>query len=358
MCMIAYAPAGAGTLTPAVIGTAMSRHPDGFGLAWRDTSGETPVLRTAAYSPKEREQFRATLDSVQKSGAEFAVHFRMATSGPVNAAMAHPFVYTDPEGNEVAILHNGIINIQHDRLVESDTSAYVRLVLAQLPARWWTQPALVYLVRESIGWSKLTIMTAETTAIVGEERGEWDGGIWYSSEHRSSYSSGKGWVSSKPSAPVSHKATGTPPTPGSKRSQKRAAKQAQRDALKAAKALPVKAEGHAPTKRGIVIPIERSLTVPLVTGESAYEPDLSFTPGNLYHAGHTVTALVDMPLDTDDDYSCAVICDECQTTGDVYVIDGSRYIDLAHFGPGDREDAMGDVRGPVTLYGLADALPF
>lgn len=357
MCMIAYAPAGAGTLTPTVIGTAMQRHPDGFGLAWRDTSGDAPMLRTATYSPSEGAQFRATLASVQQSGAEFAVHFRMATSGPVNAAMAHPFVYTDPDGNEVAILHNGIINISHDRAVESDTAAFVRLVLAALPARWWDQPALVYLVREAIGWSKLTIMTAESTAIVGEEKGEWVDGIWYSSDHKPNSwdkwkATNKGHITDSDYAARVTKAR-QQADPASKRSAKRAAAQARRDAAKAVKAGRLPTINAEASKVG-VIPFERSLTVPLVTGEAAYIPEGFEASYGLRHAGHNVSALVDMPLDMDADYVTAVICEECATTGDVYVIDGQRYIDLAHFGPGEREDAHGDLTGPSTLVGLAE----
>lgn len=333
MCMIAYAPAGAGTLTPSVIGTAMGRHADGFGIAWRDTSGSAPVLRTRTFAPHDKPAFRALLDAVMKAGDEYAVHFRMATSGPKSADMSHPFTYEDPDPavGTVAVLHNGIISIAHDRSKESDTAAFVRLVLAQLPTQWWTQPALVYLVREAIGYSKLTIMTAaHGTHIVGEEKGEWDGGIWYSSEHRpSKWTSGAtGWKSTytpKADGGTGSKPANTPPTPGSKRSQKRAAKQALREARR--KGLSVLPAGNVPAERALVT----------VTGTAGDTCEVSAVPTftGLRHAGHNVSMLASMPLDIDADYQGAVICDECRTSGDVYVIDGSRYIDLAHFGPGD-----------------------
>ena len=113
MCMIAYAPAGAGKLTSPVITSAMGRHPDGFGIAWRDTSGERNVLRTATFAPSDKPAFRTALDAVMQSGAEYAVHFRWATSGPKDASMAHPYLYEDPDPavGTVAVLHNGVIGI-------------------------------------------------------------------------------------------------------------------------------------------------------------------------------------------------------------------------------------------------------
>lgn len=322
MCMIAYHPAGAGTLTQPVISTAMTRHPDGFGFMWRDTSGTSPVVRVAQFAPADRSKFIAALAPVIESGSEYAVHFRFGTSGPKSADMAHPFVYTDPDGQQVAVMHNGVIGIAHDRQTESDTSAFVRLVLERLPSQWWDNPALVYLVREAIGYSKLTIMTAERTVIVGEEKGEWVEGIWYSSDHKPSSFDGKySWSASKPSGLVtsphiSDKAYkgGTKADPNSKRSAKRAAAAAARAA-----------------KRGVK-PVQRGLTVvPLVTPDTAYVPDDGYEPVTyMTHLGHKVSALQSMPLHSDGDFDASIICEECQTTGDVYVIDGQRYIDLAH----------------------------
>lgn len=339
MCMIAYAPAGAGRLTPSVIGTAMGRHADGFGIAWRDLSGSAPVLRTATFAPHDKPAFRAQLDAVMQAGDEYAVHFRMATSGPRNVDMSHPFTYEDPDPKvgTVAVLHNGIIGIAHDRTKESDTAAFVRLVLAQLPSQWWAQPALVYLVREAIGYSKLTIMTAHGTHIVGEEKGEWDDGIWYSSEHRAStWTSGK-WESkyTPKGATVTAKPANTAPNPQSKRSQKRAAKAAARNARKGLSVLP---SGNVPAERALV-------TVTSTGGDVCEVPGVPEFTG-LRHVGHNVSVLTSMPLDIDADYQGAVICEECRTSGDVYVIDGSRYIDLAHFGP---EESV-----PTDTFALAN----
>ncbi|MFN8630246.1 MAG: hypothetical protein U0838_07970 [Chloroflexota bacterium] len=96
-------------------------------------------------------------------------------------------MYADPAGFQVAVLHNGVIDIAHDRLRTSDTAAFVVQVLAELPSRWWEQPALRYLVSAAIGWSRLIVFPALGEAtLLNEGSGEWDGGIWFSSSHRPS----------------------------------------------------------------------------------------------------------------------------------------------------------------------------
>jgi hypothetical protein len=307
MCLIAYSPTKA-AIPAAVIDAAMTRHPDGFGLMWRDATG----LHTKAFAPKDRAPFKALLAKVNRPGVEYAAHFRFATSGPKDVAMAHPYTYEDPdpEVGTVAVMHNGIINIAHDRNRESDTAAFVRLVLARLPSRWWTEPAFTFLVGEAIGWSRLVLMTETETVNLQERDGTWDGGVWYSSEHRPvtyTTTTASTWTPARQTAASNP----TPPTPGSKRSVKRAAAQAARDARKA---------GKVGTTALINPP---ALTVN-VTGV------IKGTTRVLRHAGHNVTFLVDINPDKDGDYQQSVACDTCRTIGDVFAIDGDFYVELAH----------------------------
>jgi len=311
-----------GNIPNSVIDTALNRHPDGFGIMWRGKDG----LGFTSYAPKQRKQFRKALKALDRGGVEYAAHFRWATSGPKDRDMAHPYTYEDPdpEVGTVAVMHNGVIGIAHDRARESDTSAFVRLVLADLPTRWWTNDALVYLVREAIGYSKLTIMTATETVIINERDGTWDNGIWYSSDHLPSKTAK--WTNYK-GASGSEYGTQTPRT-----------------------------------TTGAIVPVQS--LVPYagnadLTGKSAYEsavvlglvePEDTITdactvrtvdrPAQFRHAGHNLTAIVDIDMyNGDRDYEDAVICDECRTIGTVYVIDGTYYIDMAHrFDPKDATD--------------------
>lgn len=50
----------------------------------------------------------------------------------------------------------------------------------------------------------------------------------------------------------------------------------------------------------------------------------------LRHGGHPLTTLATFDRLHDGDYPNGVLCDTCNTFGDVYVIDGGVYIDMSH----------------------------
>lgn len=324
--MIALRPKGAGHLSNAVIDTAMQRHADGFGLMWRDADG----LHTQSWAPGARKAFRKALKALDRSGIEYASHFRYATSGPKDEAMAHPYTYEDPDPavGTVAIMHNGVIGIAHDRAKESDTAAFVRLVLAKLPSRWWTQGHLVYLVNEAIDWSRLVIMTATETVNLHEDKGDWDKGIWYSSDHRPN-----SWKSGYRSSSTGY-SNGTWKHPDSCICTACAGT--------TLKALPAQT---------VVYPT----TMPTTGGKSAASAAAALglvekpcsvirtvdAPMQFRHGGHNLTSVVDIDLAAGDaDYEDAVICETCETIGTVYVIDGTYWIDMAHLNADDDEDLL------------------
>jgi hypothetical protein len=285
------------------IDTGLVRHPDGFGVAWRewhrDADGElTPSLKVERFGPKDHNAFRETLKRVDKSACEYVAHFRMATHGPKAASHAHPYEYTDtdPLVGRVLVFHNGIVNITTGAN-ESDTEVFVRDVLAHLPTRWWTQPALRYLVNEAIGWSRFVIMTAGETVNLHESVGEWIGGLWYSSTPKPipAYS----WSGAKVIEP--HTLWESP---------------AVKDARMAYKQL---------------------------TAGSAYEHQFGRPSDEFWSGGHKLTAMQDIDRNVDGDYPQSVICTECYTIGDVFMIDGTPYIEMAHKTGADDADEESDV---------------
>lgn len=303
--MIAYRPVTPGrrgsNIPTDVIDTAMTRHPDGFGVAWR----EGGKLWRQKFGPEHRREFRKVLKRLDKDQTiEYVAHFRWATHGPEDAAHSHPYEYMDPEVGTVLVFHNGVIDIgtRHD---ESDTEVFVRDVLAHLPSRWWAQPALRYLVGEAISWSKLVIMTNDETVNLQEGSGTWDGGIWYSSNH-------------KPTT-YSHTVNGVTVS-GSYWSGK----------------------GGREESRAVV-PVKNAYQTAFGDladdddGACIIDPTLGL-PGQWRSGGHNLTAIKDIDRKVDGEYMESLICDECHTIGDVYIVDGRAYPDIAHrFGSGSPE---------------------
>lgn len=331
MCMIALRPTldGRGGHIPnAVIDTAITRHPDGFGLMWRDAKG----VHTECYAPGARKHFRKALKALDRTDSEYAVHFRWATSGPRTSEMAHPYTYMDPdpEVGLVALMHNGVIDIKHDHAKESDTSAFVRLVLTRLPSRWWANEALVYLVGEAIGYSKFVIMTQHETVNLHDERGKWDNGLWYSSDHKPS-----AWQSYKHSGTEYGKyASDATKASDGKGGTKYLNSGKGTKAMTPEQAVAAAYKGQARTS---------AVTLGLLTqGEGVIrQVDM---PTQFHHAGHTLTAVKAIDLSGGDaDYEDAVVCDTCKTIGTVYVIDGTYYIDMGHMYGSDTTDDDDDL---------------
>ena len=314
MCMIVYRPlhakSGRGANIPgAVIDTALRRHPDGFGVAYR-RDGE---LVSEKFGPTEAKRFRKALKRVDRENAtEYVAHFRFATHGAKDAAHAHPYEYIHPTDGRVLVFHNGVIDIA-TKGEQSDTEMFTKLVLAELPSRWWESPALMYLVTEAIGWSKLVIMTREGTYNLHSKRGDWDGGLWYSSSHKPTANTYK--------APTNTSQYGHWDTTQKKwisyGSQQPAANPAARN-----------------TVRDVIV---------AAPAGSASMTGRIVDASTFMHGGHIVNALVDIDRTRDGDYTDGVICQICMTQGDVYVIDGGIYIDMSHMGQDDpNEEEMCD----------------
>lgn len=315
MCLIAHRPVKSGkahgsNIPTSVIDTAMFRHPDGFGVAWREGPAAHPTLKYQRFGPSaaERKHFRNLLREVDAAGGEYVAHFRWATHGPSCAALAHPYEYKDPEAGTVLVFHNGVIAIP-TAPAESDTQVFVRDVLAHLPSRWWEDAGLRRLVISYIGGSRLVLMTRTETVNLTTDEGEWDGGLWYSSAHRpyeytgtASHWSGMGssWTPYGVTGAANTQATLL--TAGASKAGK-----GNRKARRAAR----RAESLA----------------------AELESVQSWT-----HNGHALTAMKHIGLGRDGTYTDAVFCETCFVQGDVYVVDGSVFFDVQHDLAVGRED--------------------
>jgi len=290
MCLAIYRPEGAAAIPNAYLDLGMARNPDGFGLAW---VADGRVM-TAKYAPHDKTAFRKRYREVEATGQPVVAHLTVATHGASTAANAHPFTYEDVAEGTVAVVHNGILPIRTEAGA-SDSETFVRQVLTRLPCAWWRNPALMYLVSEAIGpGNKLVLMTATETVIVNERSGTWDAevGAWFSSTYKPSYVP---WTPSTGRAP-------------SKREQRRQRAKARRD--------------------GPLVP-----ALATVTGEEAYVPDPGMRGGgypNLRHNGHAMTATTPINREKDGTYLLGAICDDCKTFADVYVIEGTVYMDGSH----------------------------
>jgi hypothetical protein len=173
MCLAIYKPAG--TEIPVKhLENGFSNHSDGAGMSWAE-NGKLYVKKGMFNLEEVLEQYEAI------KHLPALIHFRKATHGKVDATNCHPFLFND---GKLALIHNGVLPIKCNIEGLSDTAHFVKLVLEPMVKAHGVpvnDGALNYLICTSIGSDKIAIMDAEgKTYIFNEDKGQWDGGAWYS----------------------------------------------------------------------------------------------------------------------------------------------------------------------------------
>ena len=309
MCMIAHrflSKRGQGQNMPnEVISTACTRHPDGYGIAWRD-----PIkgLRYERFGPSERLGFRDSLKRIDADRSiEYVAHFRFATHGPEDRDHAHPFAYQDPDPKigRVLVFHNGIISGMRPEQTESDTEVFVRDYLAKLPSAWWRNAGVRKLVDHMGGWSRLVLMTDHETVNLNHYAGDEAQGLWYSSDHKPTT-----WTAMVAGA----------------QSWNDEEEEDWQSAVAANTALALSRAASPRSSIGVT-------TIP-TTNAAAW-----------VDSGHRLQRNRDFDFLVDGDFPNGVSCVLCSTDGDVYIIDGKAYIDITHvWGPAARPAIA---KGPI-----------
>lgn len=311
MCLIALREnkGGRGSNIPnKVIEHNRKANPDGFGIAWQKDG----KLFTKRFGPSEVLQFEELLKTIDRDTTiTYAAHWRWATHGPKCEEMSHPFVYTDKTVGDVAVFHNGVIQIKTGP-DESDTYRYVKSVLANLESKWWRKAVYRFLVENTVSSSRLLVMTAKESVRLNSDMWELSNGIWYSTSpvprwQTGYYSSGKG------------RGGGT-------------------DALKPY-ALPGSTftaktdnddddDGYEQWLRDNWD--EDGVPNPLLPGETfsadKYESQSGWIDKT---ANHWVSPISEIAGDGDNGEQ-DIICDTCQTVGKVYFVDGKAWPDVPH----------------------------
>ncbi len=305
MCLIVHRDPGdkgrGSNLPNAVIDTNEHANNDGFGIAWRTREG---ALVHDKFGPADFAKFHTLLKRIDKdTSTEYVAHFRTATHGAACQALSHPFTYIDPVEGEVAVFHNGMLDVAVTK-TESDTQVFVDTLLAQLPSRWWANEALLSLVEMAADTSRLVVMTARETVRINAYLGETKGGIWYSTSPFPAWSRGVvGQYGGTFGYSYRKNADGT---------------WSPNAAPKAVTSVTV------PT-------VWRKPEADTVDVRDWDDPDKiqGYAHGvtDWYHGGHRVTPLGDVKQG---DHNGAVVCPTCKMDGEYYKIDGSIYIDMAH----------------------------
>lgn len=147
-------------------------NPDGCGFAYSD-NGKVYIKKFMDF-----ETFYEEYSKVENKST-MLIHFRIATHGKVETKNCHPFKLN----NRMALIHNGVISGYGDKDKKTDTQDFIDKVIGNISWKMWKNPSFIELVNNAIGYSKLCILDVDGNHfIVGEEKGEWVDGVWFSNK--------------------------------------------------------------------------------------------------------------------------------------------------------------------------------
>lgn len=174
MCIIVIQPEGY-RMSEEQILDFVERNPHGFGFMWADDSG-LHMKKIVSQDPKELVDFY----NRHAAGKAGVLHYRFATSGPVNERMAHPFKVSD----DLYVVHNGVLPGGNDQ--ESDTAQFVREVLQPYLGHDYKllyQPDVqAWLDQQVLGSSFVFLDRDGVVTKIGRKGVDWDN-CWYSNTY-------------------------------------------------------------------------------------------------------------------------------------------------------------------------------
>lgn len=156
--------------------TCWENNPDGMGFVYNKDN--------SLFYFHELEDFDTFYDVYRSCRLEnpesiFLIHFRWATHGGNRVELCHPFFVSD----EVAFIHNGVLDVDGIPKSESDTSWFNKSILQKLPDGWYDNDGIFSLIESFADASKLAFIRHDGTyRIVNEELGHWVSGVWFSNK--------------------------------------------------------------------------------------------------------------------------------------------------------------------------------
>jgi len=168
----------AGTISKKTFKECWNNNPDGGGMAYTDKGKVKLFKELKCFKPLYKQYIQVREENPE---ANILLHFRIATHGKINETNCHPFLVN----KNLAFIHNGMIygNGMPESHEFSDTYLFNQTILKKLPQNFTSNEAILKLLSEYIGYSKIIFLNGKNEwAILNEDAGIWDGDNWYSNK--------------------------------------------------------------------------------------------------------------------------------------------------------------------------------
>lgn len=168
----------AGTIKQKTFKHCWDNNPDGGGIAY-PKDGKIKIIKEMKSYNEFYKQYKTVREENPK--VNILIHFRIATHGKINETNCHPFLVNKSLG----FIHNGMIygkglSVSNEF---SDTYLFNQTILKTLPQNFLKNEAILKLLEEYIGYSKIVFLDGKNNwAILNEESGHWNGNNWFSND--------------------------------------------------------------------------------------------------------------------------------------------------------------------------------
>ena len=170
MCVIIVKPKGK-KLTVNEIEKAWDRNPDGGGIVYRDNN------RYIVFKTLDKDRYLKYFKKHYREDLNILMHMRIKTHGDISIKNTHPF----KTRNAGYFAHNGIITPEGSNKDKLDTLEFRDNIINNLFDRWWENKAIVKMMSEYVGYSKLAfLLPTDEFLFINEDKGDWIDGVWYS----------------------------------------------------------------------------------------------------------------------------------------------------------------------------------
>jgi predicted glutamine amidotransferase len=168
----------AGTIKQKTFKHCWDNNPDGGGLAYA-INGKIKIVKELKCWKELYKQYEIIRS--ENPEANILLHFRIATHGKINETNCHPFLVN----KSLTFIHNGMIygkGLEQSKEF-SDTYLFNQTILKRLPQTFLKNEAILKLLEEYIGFSKIIFLTGGNDwVILNEDSGYWIGDNWYSNK--------------------------------------------------------------------------------------------------------------------------------------------------------------------------------
>lgn len=179
MCMLIFHPPTAKRFTRAEFDDIYIKNKAGFGIIWRWPNSQAISYEKGLWTS---DRIWSTYNALYDHGVrEFVLHWRFATSGPIDVANCHPFTTNN---DRVIVAHNGVLAHRHT-VTESDTICFINDVLEPALRTGAINSQFVRWLEERIGQGNRLILWPRNAnpVIVGHKTGLTHKGRWYSNSY-------------------------------------------------------------------------------------------------------------------------------------------------------------------------------